>query len=280
MAGTRRHRRPVPGDSTAETGLAAGHAEPVRRAQRRSDLRAQGFRSRLGDASTAPPGRRAALDAYRVARDKWVETVLRDVAGWAESLSWGQVPGVQAQSPNRVVTVTAQAALAGPDGIGALGASWSTRSSRCAQTPNDLWAATPIDRMEALLRENNIRDRHRHRRPLVGTGVRPAGQHGGVRHRRCADLDRGAAHPGRVPDRHRPPVHHRRRPRRAAAGAVRGVRRRRRGDHRSPRRSGASRGRTADPVVLRIRRGRQAARPARPAARPTPIRPTRPRSRS
>lgn len=25
-------------------------------------------------------------DAYRIARDKWVETVLRDVAGWAESL--------------------------------------------------------------------------------------------------------------------------------------------------------------------------------------------------
>ena len=43
-----------------------------------------------------------AVDAYRIARDKWVETVLRDVAGWAESLSWGQVPGVQAQSPNRV----------------------------------------------------------------------------------------------------------------------------------------------------------------------------------
>src|ERR1700677_3702383 len=27
----------------------------------------------------------AALDAYRVARDKFVETVLRDVAGWSES---------------------------------------------------------------------------------------------------------------------------------------------------------------------------------------------------
>ena len=53
----------------------------------------------------------AAVEAYRVTRDKWVETVLRDVAGWAESLSWGQVPGVQAQSPNRAVTVTAQAAL-------------------------------------------------------------------------------------------------------------------------------------------------------------------------
>src|SRR6516165_3911242 len=34
--------------------------------------------------------RGAAVDAYRVARDKWVETVFRDVVGWAESLSLGE----------------------------------------------------------------------------------------------------------------------------------------------------------------------------------------------
>jgi hypothetical protein len=99
--------------------------------------------------------RGASVDAYRVARDKWVETVLRDVVGWAESLSWGEVPGVRAQSPNRVVTVTPQAVLTSPDGIGALvHVVDPTESLR--QTPNDLWAATPIDRMEALLRENNV----------------------------------------------------------------------------------------------------------------------------
>ncbi|GJO02299.1 hypothetical protein NJB18091_37020 [Mycobacterium marinum] len=97
----------------------------------------------------------AAVDAYRVARDKWVEAVLRDVAGWAESLSWGEVPGVQAQSPNRVVTVTTQAALTGPDGIGALVHVVDPVDS-LRQTPNDLWAATPVDRMEALLRNNNV----------------------------------------------------------------------------------------------------------------------------
>jgi hypothetical protein len=95
----------------------------------------------------------AAVEAYRVARDKWVETVLRDVAGWAESLSWGQVPGVQAQSPSRAVTVTAQAALLGTDGLGALVHLIDPVES-LRQTPNDLWAATPIDRMEALLRDN------------------------------------------------------------------------------------------------------------------------------
>lgn len=100
-------------------------------------------------------GGEPALDTYRVARNKWVETVLREVAGWSESLSWAQVPGVQAQSPNRLVTVTADAALTGPDGIGALVYLVDPVDS-LRETPNDLWAATPIDRMEALLRENNI----------------------------------------------------------------------------------------------------------------------------
>ena len=100
-------------------------------------------------------GGEPALDVYRVARSKWVETVLRDVAGWTESLSWGQVPGVQAQSPNRLVTVTADAALTGSDGIGALVYLVDPVDS-LRETPNDLWAATPIDRMEALLRENDI----------------------------------------------------------------------------------------------------------------------------
>ncbi|WP_206492550.1 DNA methyltransferase, partial [Rhodococcus sp. KRD162] len=93
------------------------------------------------------------LDSYRAARDVWVETVLRDVAGWAESLSWGEVPGVQAQSPNCAVTVTAQAALQGTDGIGALVHVVDAVDS-LRQTPSDLWAATPVDRLEELLRKN------------------------------------------------------------------------------------------------------------------------------
>lgn len=101
-------------------------------------------------------GAASAIDAYRIARDKWVETVLRDAAGWAESLSWGQVPGVQAQSPNRAVTVTAQAALVGPDGDAGALVSVIDAVDSLRQTPNDLWAATPIDRMEALLRDNDI----------------------------------------------------------------------------------------------------------------------------
>lgn len=101
------------------------------------------------------PDSEATLDAYRIARDKWVETVLREVAGWAESLSWGEVPGIQAQSPNRAITVTAQAALEGVDGVGALVHLVDPVDS-LRQTPGDLWAATPVDRMEALLRENQV----------------------------------------------------------------------------------------------------------------------------
>jgi hypothetical protein len=101
------------------------------------------------------PDSAAALDAYREARDVWVLTILRDVAGWAECLAWGGVPGVAAHSPNRAVTVTAQAAVRGDDGIGALVHVIDPVES-LRDTPHDLWAATPIDRMEAMLRESKV----------------------------------------------------------------------------------------------------------------------------
>ncbi|WP_370891241.1 Eco57I restriction-modification methylase domain-containing protein [Janibacter sp. GXQ6167] len=90
-----------------------------------------------------------------MARDKWVETILRDVAGWADSLSWGDIPGVEAQSPNRAVTVRPQASLDGADGIGAIVHVVDSVDS-LRQTPGDLWAANPIDRVEVMLRENKI----------------------------------------------------------------------------------------------------------------------------
>ena len=101
------------------------------------------------------PDSETAQDAYRVARDKWVETILRDVAGWAESLSWGEVPGLEARSPNRAVTVRPQAALNGSDGIGVI-VHVIDPVDLLRQTPGDLWAANPIDRMEVMLRENKI----------------------------------------------------------------------------------------------------------------------------
>ncbi|EPD84341.1 hypothetical protein HMPREF1529_02407 [Microbacterium sp. oral taxon 186 str. F0373] len=96
-----------------------------------------------------------ALDTYRAARDKWIETVLRDVAGWAESLTWGEVSGVAAQSPNRAVTVHAQASLRGDDAIGAIVHVIDPVDS-LREVPGDLWAANPVDRVEAMLRESKV----------------------------------------------------------------------------------------------------------------------------
>ncbi len=101
------------------------------------------------------PGNEAELDSYRVGRDKWVEIILRDVVGWSESLQWGEVVGVRAQSPNRTVTITAQGALVGPEATGAL-VSVVDPADSLREVPSDLWAATPIDRLEALLRESGV----------------------------------------------------------------------------------------------------------------------------
>jgi hypothetical protein len=101
------------------------------------------------------PDSEAALESYRVARGKWVETVLRDVAGWSESLSWGELHGIEAHSPNRLVTVRAQGVLTGEGGIGVLVHVVDAVDS-LRQTPGDLWAANPIDRTEAMLRANKV----------------------------------------------------------------------------------------------------------------------------
>jgi len=101
------------------------------------------------------PGNESLLDDYRTVRDKWVETVLRDVVGWAESLEWGAGSAVEAQSPNRLVSVPAQAALVGDDGIGALVHVCDPAES-LRSTPSDGWAATPVDRLDELLRVNGV----------------------------------------------------------------------------------------------------------------------------
>lgn len=100
-------------------------------------------------------GSETALDVYRAERNRWVESVLRDVVGWSDSLSWGDVPGVEAYSPNRIVSVRAQASLQSDQGVGALVHIIDPVDS-LRDAPGDLWAANPIDRVEVLLRENRI----------------------------------------------------------------------------------------------------------------------------
>jgi hypothetical protein len=96
------------------------------------------------------PDDEAAEAAYRLARDEWVRVVLRDVAGWQESLSWA-APAVSAHSPERRVTVRPTATLVGDSGVAAL-VSVVDRCGSLTAAGTDGWAATAIDRMEAMLR--------------------------------------------------------------------------------------------------------------------------------
>ena len=92
----------------------------------------------------------SALDLYREARDAWVDTVLRDVIGWKDSY----VPaaaGTEARSPDYAVTVRPDGALVRGELTGAL--VLVTDPVDSLRHPGaDGWAASPIDRMEELLR--------------------------------------------------------------------------------------------------------------------------------
>lgn len=97
-----------------------------------------------------------ALATYRNVRDEWVQTVLRDVIGWQDSLIWGDTTGVQAQSPNHTITITPQAVLTDPEGASAALVYVIDPVDSLRETPKDGWAATPIDRLEELLRAADV----------------------------------------------------------------------------------------------------------------------------
>jgi N-6 DNA Methylase len=88
----------------------------------------------------------ASLDLYREARDAWVNTVLRDVIGWKDHYAPGAA-GIEVRSGDYSVTVR-------PDGTLARGVLvLVTDPVDSLRDPGtDGWAATPIDRMEQLLR--------------------------------------------------------------------------------------------------------------------------------
>ncbi|GIE91565.1 Eco57I restriction-modification methylase domain-containing protein [Actinoplanes regularis] len=94
---------------------------------------------------------------YADARDVWVQAVLRDVIGWRELLAWGpeSAPGITAHAPDRRLAVTPDGALRGPDGIGAL-VSVVDKTDSLHATGTDGWAATAVDRMEAMLRASGV----------------------------------------------------------------------------------------------------------------------------
>jgi hypothetical protein len=95
-----------------------------------------------------------ALDLYREARDAWVNTILRDVIGWKDSYIPGTA-GIEVHSPDYAVTVRPDGALARGDLTGALVLVVDPVDS--LRDPGaDGWAASPIDRMEELLRNSEV----------------------------------------------------------------------------------------------------------------------------
>ena len=98
----------------------------------------------------------AALPAYRVARDAWVETVLRDVLGWGTFWTPSDVVAAPSVwSPDRSVEVRATGVLRRKDEVGAL--VWVIDPvTGLREAGIDGWSDTPIDRMELLLREAKL----------------------------------------------------------------------------------------------------------------------------
>ncbi|MCK9876755.1 hypothetical protein MXD59_13365 [Frankia sp. Ag45/Mut15] len=103
------------------------------------------------------PSSESTRTVFGEAQTTWVRTVLAAVAGWQDMLAWGAAaaPQATAQSPNRQIQVTPTAALAGPDGLGALvSVIPATEDLRAGGT--DGWAAGPLDRMAHMLHEGGV----------------------------------------------------------------------------------------------------------------------------
>lgn len=97
----------------------------------------------------------AALDLYREARDTWVDLVLRQGLRWGTSYSVPAPAAAEVHSPDYTVPVRANGALVHGDTTGALVlVTDPTDSLRDPLT--DGWSASPIDRMEELLRASGV----------------------------------------------------------------------------------------------------------------------------
>ena len=97
-----------------------------------------------------------ALADYRQARDAWVDVVLRTVLGWKSFYLTPPSADVKVHAPDYSVTVTPTGALTRGDVTGAL--VLVTDPVESLRTPlADGWAASPVDRMEELLRASGVR---------------------------------------------------------------------------------------------------------------------------
>ncbi|HXL88808.1 MAG TPA: DNA methyltransferase [Streptosporangiaceae bacterium] len=98
----------------------------------------------------------AALAEYRQARDAWVDVVLRTVLGWKTFYLTPASADVKVHAPDYSVTVSPTGALTRGDVTGAL--VLVTDPVESLRDPlDDGWAASPVDRMEELLRASGVR---------------------------------------------------------------------------------------------------------------------------
>lgn len=96
------------------------------------------------------------LEEYRAARDEWVSVILRTVVGWKNFYFTPGSVDVKVHSPNYSVTVAPTGSLTRGDTTGAL--VLVTDPVESLRVPlDDGWAASPIDRMEELLRKSKVR---------------------------------------------------------------------------------------------------------------------------
>ena len=107
------------------------------------------------DKDTAERGE-AALEQYRRARDAWADVILRTVLGWKNFYLTPASADVKAHSPDYAVTVSPTGALTRGDTTRAL--VLVTDPVESLRDPgSDGWAASPVDRMEELLRASGVR---------------------------------------------------------------------------------------------------------------------------
>jgi hypothetical protein len=97
----------------------------------------------------------AALERYRKARDAWVEVVLRKVLGWKDFYDSPAAADIKVHSPDYSVTVTPTGAMVRGDTTGALVLLTDPVDS-LRDSSTDGWAASPVDRMEELLRTSGV----------------------------------------------------------------------------------------------------------------------------
>ena len=133
---------------------------PLGQARREALRAAQPVFDRAWDTWDRERDSQQVLADYRRARDAWVATVLTDVIGWGENYASAKARPALSEVYRVVsdgfpaVTVTPSGALTRGEKVGALVLVTDPVAS-LRDEGNDGWAASPLDRMAAMLRSRN-----------------------------------------------------------------------------------------------------------------------------